>query len=492
VCLVLLGYLGLGRGQPKEPKEPPPKGKPTPGYFGTDTCAQCHTKPPEYVKKPFLCRCTEFTIWKEGDKHQLAFKSLRGERGQRMGKLLGYDATKSPQCLSCHGVVFHDKKLEEDSKEIGFTQEDGVSCVVCHGGYIEWARDHGLAGFLPKWRKYSREKKETEFGMRDLWNPVKRAATCASCHVGNAAEGKILTHDMYAAGHPPLPSFEAATFGDEMPRHWQYLTEKPAEVREILGYSEGEMELTKLVLISGAVSLHDTMDQLGSRAKEAAEATTPDQRVLDFAQFDCYACHHDLKSPSWRQEKGYPGKPGRPGMRPWVTDLVRVAVTQARGGDEAAKESLDLFQTALRKVGRGFDSQPFGDPAAIAPAARELADWASKLGDQLHAQPLRKEDARRILATMTTTYSKKAVDYDSARQLAWAFRVIYREAIGDPSEGIKNALNALDQELKLQLPSGLKRTIEDALPTSLRKLNDYNPEKFKEAMGQLASAMAQK
>ena len=31
---------------------------------------------------------------------------------------------------------------------------------------------------------------------------------CLSCHLGNAREGRVVTHEMYAAGHPPLPGFE--------------------------------------------------------------------------------------------------------------------------------------------------------------------------------------------------------------------------------------------------------------------------------------------
>ena len=62
--------------------------------------------------------------------------------------------------------------------------------------------------------------------MTDLWDPVKRATKCASCHIGNPGEQKVVTHAMYAAGHPPLPGLETATFSDAMPRHWEYLREK--------------------------------------------------------------------------------------------------------------------------------------------------------------------------------------------------------------------------------------------------------------------------
>ena len=38
-----------------------------------------------------------------------------------------------------------------------------------------------------------------------------------------------MTHEMYAAGHPPLPSIEVATFANSIPRHWWLLAEKARE-----------------------------------------------------------------------------------------------------------------------------------------------------------------------------------------------------------------------------------------------------------------------
>ena len=35
----------------------------------------------------------------------------------------------------------------------------------------------------------------------------------------------MVTHEMYAAGHPPLPGFEIATFCSQMPPHWESAAE---------------------------------------------------------------------------------------------------------------------------------------------------------------------------------------------------------------------------------------------------------------------------
>ena len=46
------------------------------------------------------------------------------------------------------------------------------------------------------------------FVVRD---PVRRTELCLSCHLGSTSENKMVTHAMYAAGHPPLPGFEMET-----------------------------------------------------------------------------------------------------------------------------------------------------------------------------------------------------------------------------------------------------------------------------------------
>ena len=100
-----------------------------------------------------------------------------------------------------------------------------------------------------------------------------------------------------------------------MPRHWQYLREKPEEARElILKKKRVDREQTRLVLVGAAVNLRESMRLLRDQAAECAKATDPDKRALDFASFDCYACHHDLQSKSWRQKRPAAGRPGRPPM----------------------------------------------------------------------------------------------------------------------------------------------------------------------------------
>jgi hypothetical protein len=458
-------------------------------YAGTETCAMCHTDGPK-TGKAFLCRLTEFQEWRKGDKHQDAYKALQCDRGKRMGERLGYgaDPSKWDACLTCHGVLIRDKKVKEEStKDGGFTLDDGVSCVVCHGPHAEWVKEHWFQ--VNKWRALSREAKEKNSGMTDLWDPVKRAALCASCHIGNAEEGKVVTHEMYAAGHPPLPGFEVAAFSDEMPRHWQYLREKPAEVQKLLKFDGKEREQTKLALVGAAVSLRTTMLLLADDAGRSAQAKDADDRGLDFASFDCYACHHDLTSPSWRQERGFEGKPGRPSARSWSTALVRLAVAHIAENDADADRRLAEFDKALKRVHDGFSAQPFGDAGQIGEAARDLARWADDLAGKVDKAPCDEASARRVLRRLPKIYQAKAVDYDSARELAWALRVIYGELVPKQDPEVKAALDGLNEELRLNFPSRKECAISQDLGKSLEALNKYDPEKFKKVLAQVAGRL---
>ena len=154
---------------------------------------------------------TEYAAWKTQDKHAQAYAVLKGPRGVQMQQVLGLDVTKEAAgCLNCHAMNY----LTQQGRQ--FTIEEGVSCGGCHGPSEHWFGDHQR----PDWRKLSPAEKEAK-GMLDVRDPLKRAELCLSCHVGNAREGKVITHAMYAAGHPPLPAMEIATFAKNQPQHWR-------------------------------------------------------------------------------------------------------------------------------------------------------------------------------------------------------------------------------------------------------------------------------
>jgi hypothetical protein len=431
------------------------------------------------------------------DKHVDAYGVLSQPRGKKMGNTLGWEVATNDACVACHGVVMKDGNAKDKNFKL---ENEGVSCCVCHGPFKEWITQHGAYPDIDKWRKFDHFYKEAHYGMTNLWNLAERAELCVSCHVGASqraagpfqAPVKFVTHKMYAAGHPPLPSFEVATFSDQMPRHWQYRREKDAPMRQLLHHDGKDLEQTHLIVVGAAVSLRESMRLLADQARECVRATDPEKATLDFANFDCYACHHDLKSPSWRQKRGLTGTLGRVPMRPIPTALVKLAVRHVSGGKEGDKREA-AFSQLLKGVEEGFNKQPFGDPGTIAPAAAQLAEWADGLAKELNekGKDFDKEAVARLLALLPRIAQEKAPDYDSARQIAWAYRTMQNEYCevtkAKPPETVRKAVEDLDSQLKLVLPAGRKASIDTQLGECLAARNQYDPEKFEKAMRELAA-----
>src|SRR5262249_2398971 len=154
---------------------------------------------------------------------------------------------------------------------------------------------------------------------------------------------------------------EVSKFSNAMPRHWQYLAEKDSAVQKILDYDpkKGNLEQAELVVIGAAVSLRESMRLLAGQAGEGG-APDVEKPWPELAQFDCYACHHDLRPRSWRQQRGYAGRPGRPDMRPWTLALVPLAVHHAAGSDAKAAATLSAeFQAKRKAVVAAFNARPF-------------------------------------------------------------------------------------------------------------------------------------
>jgi hypothetical protein len=144
----------------------------------------------------------------------------------------------------------------------------------------------------------------------------------------------------------------------------------------------------------------------------------------EFAQFDCYACHHDLRSVNWRQGVQAAGRPGRPRLTAWPAALAGAASLAAGDGGEFGELETSLSAAVVRA--------PFGDAADLAADARRLAERSDALADALERgewNPEQRQAAMaRILDVCDGTVPTLA-DYDSARQYAWGFAVLYAESL---------------------------------------------------------------
>ena len=417
-----------------------------------------------------ICKMDEYQVWHESDRHEYAFhwpinvspqrrdaKDQRHENGARFLLLAGQRAQEivdrlqikdlqKSACVNCHTLPVP-KDIPADRFVPG---TDGVTCVACHGAVQDWAPRHQAVND-PQWRKLTRKEKERDYGMVDLWNPVTHASKCLSCHIGNAAERKVITHEMYAAGHPALPGIEVAAFGDLEPRHWRYLREKPRSIQQFLGFDRRRMEQTELVVASAIVALRESMKlyvagfQMGGPSERAASGWP------DFARYDCYACHHELQAfgPSSRADPtGESGAIGRPTIPNWSQVLVGLGVEAV--DPKVAAGRLAHIKSLLRRFREALRAQPFGDRELASKVALEIVDWSNPVLTELEAMTEAHEGAadrvidRKVaiglLHRLCQIGRESALDYDAARQVAWAFRTIYREVVPTPSDRLPDAL----------------------------------------------------
>ncbi|HEX7448201.1 MAG TPA: hypothetical protein VF306_11680, partial [Pirellulales bacterium] len=236
---------------------------------------------------------------------------------------------------------------------------------------------------------------------------------------------------------------------------------------------------------------------------EQAAAVEPGQWP-DFAMFDCQMCHHELQSPSWRQrrlaDERLGPRPGQPRMRQWPTVLVELGIGHVHRGDaEARQQAREEFAELLTEFQHTFDGTAWGSSRAadnrLPSAAGALLDWLGDLSEQLYGASYDGSDARDLLIELCALGDQPSLDYDAARELAWAL-----EAIGSalPSgeaplaDDWQRALAALDRELLLDLPATQQRGILDPLRqrAAYEAIGNYDPANVRRRFADVAKALS--
>lgn len=391
---VLLGVLlGLLAGKARGDARPP--------YVGAGACAasNCHgSVVPRGDSK--LSIQNEYITWYKQDRHAKAYAVLLDERSfdiaRRLGMVSGGDpatwlvrASHPERCLACH-------TLDVPAAERGpqFDVRDGVSCEACHGPAGGWIDRHAEAGWTPE--------RSIALGMVDTRDPARAADICLACHLGSA--GKRVDHDLIAAGHPALV-FELDTFAANLPAHWK-------EHEANAGWFRAGPWVA-----GQAVTL-----------RAAARNLTRQVRATgwpDFAAYDCYSCHHDLRPESrWRQDRSG-GVPGRP---PWEESRYAVLSDLVRGVAPDLAGPLDVAVRRLEQTAREGPGAP--GLAAAAEAVATVADRFLARGTPL--------DAAGVDQTMRTIVGDgnrlAYAGFRTAQQVAWALdslAVARRQLAGD-------------------------------------------------------------
>ncbi|MCA9212643.1 MAG: hypothetical protein KDB27_06250, partial [Planctomycetales bacterium] len=343
-------------------------------------------------------------------------------------------------CLTCHGGY------SEGTNQLGFERPGeknkltkkptviriGIYCFTCHQdpevSDERWRKQH-----TNSWRNQGQlltPDEKTATGLHDLTSMSKQAALCMDCHVGNKQKGMFVTHEMYVAGHPPLPPFELETFCDAMPKHWK----SPEEVHDTL-------ESNRLVLNDyfaknyGPLSTSEEKkeepivpsEQMWNTQKVLVGALVARQKTLglyqsdafpDFATFDCSACHHELRTGSLRQQRQAIGNPGRPRESEWQFVLLNEAYGMATLTGSVHDDN--LFDH--------FASRPFGDLVHIRESSK---DWVTSVDtNSLDRAKITRSKALSVFHQLLNKPEDELITYDSARQLIWALQSIAKDFKG--------------------------------------------------------------
>ncbi|HBY62792.1 MAG TPA: hypothetical protein DEH78_23460, partial [Solibacterales bacterium] len=324
-------------------------------YIGAGGCASsnCHGGTVAAEESANRIQGNEYALWAVPDRHSKASKVLSDPRSKRMAEILRIaNPMTDRQCTSCHLVGSPER-----------VTSDGVACEGCHGPAEKWLGPH---------TQKNSHAASVAAGMIDTKDLAVRARTCLGCHLGDSQ--RVVTHEMIAAGHPDLV-FELDTFTAAQPAHH----------REPKAGAGNAMPRVRIWAVGQAVALSEGMKHLARRAA----AQWP-----EFAEMECYQCHHDLRAESWRIQRGYAGrKPGALQVNLSRWDVARVLLAQAAGEQGAGVEA------AFNALASLVAERPF-DGAGIGAAANRVAQQAEAMAARFAKQEFTGAAARGLVRAL--------------------------------------------------------------------------------------------
>jgi hypothetical protein len=302
----------------------------------------------------------EYATWIENDKHARAYLVLFSNRSRQIEKnLYGLKsiALARPEgnvlCLKCH---VHPQADREAVVDAGKIFPDGVSCEACHGPAEKWLSLH----FHNSWKHKTSAAKDA-WGMYDTRSILGRARLCVDCHVGTPAAD--VNHDLLAAGHPRL-RFEFGAYHANMPRHWSDARDKDPDA-DPRGRPDFE---ARVWFVGQAVTAQAALNLLAARA-DRKNGPWP-----EFAEYDCFSCHHDLQDSRSRHQRTR--LPGALSWESWYTLMTPRALA---GSDERDSKRLEKSLASLR-----LEMEKTGsNRARIARQAGEAADLLKSAAHKL-------------------------------------------------------------------------------------------------------------
>jgi hypothetical protein len=363
MATVVAALLGDGARLPLPAQAPAPKNAAAQvgNYLGVVSCASssCHgsAKPlsgfdaKQNKRVGYAVKQNEYFIWGKQDRHARAYNVLLEERSKIIARNMRLkSAHESPLCLDCHAL-----NVPKERQGRLLDRTEGVSCEACHGPAGGWILNHT--------EKDSHERSVKKLGMKDLRDPITRTETCLGCHLGT--ESKSVDHELIAAGHPDLV-FELDNFSGAMPPHW--------EAKEEIDGARGWM-------IGQVVAFREGLLQLARRARS--------RNWPEFAEMDCFGCHHALKQGGWRRDGALKVAPGLPAWSPARFVMLRhIVEVFARAEAEGLHAQASQLSSTVAKSGM--------NGAAVAAVASRMAGSVNRVLEKLAKVSVDQKAARRV------------------------------------------------------------------------------------------------
>ena len=313
-------------------------------------------------------------------------------------------------------------------------------------------------------------------GFYDLENSALAARVCLSCHFGNPEESKWITHEMYAAGHPPLPPLDLGKFLDETSnKHWMTLEEKSSRLATLKSPIDEQLEDDRVNYLrnhlttdnpdlnqtiqthfrktqqsrigqwTANLNYHDLLDQQAHAATNWG----------DYALYDCAGCHQTLYK-KIRGIVGSPGRvqgrvPGRPQGPLWTKPLL----------SSPGESQFMQLVTLQDLIDEALNAKPFGDRGKIQSAIEGSASDRAKAKYQLiemASQPLDPIGADEWLRGFLKQRQGMLGNRWVANQTYWTLEMYFEDLANvskaiHPQEVKNQKFQARFQELKSNAPS---------------------------------------
>lgn len=401
----------------------------------TQSCASasCHGSIQDDIR-PEKIRADEYFVWLN-DPHANAFQVLTEKRSRAIFQNLGVaDEDLKPlpgrgdefvkQFKNCRGCHESNQHLAEstDLKTAPLAIAEGVSCESCHGRADQWLHAH----YQADWSRAVTDQSKKEMGLIGTHDLTTRIKQCSTCHIGSD-RGEV-NHDLIAAGHPAL-RFEYVWYLSRLPQHW-----KPDRQTAL---KKNKISPTQVWLTGQLVTSITSFEQLERRLSGSGFQPT----LPELADYNCFACHHDLQRSSWRQVRGFPTIRGTGKTNPylgipwgnWNLGLIPMLADQF-GTKESKSSSLAFtdFVEAIQARTRSSNTKLIEQSQKL---RKSLEGWLQALDQN--------PDIDQLLSLICKQNPQQVVsDWDKTANILLGFAASYRSENEVP-ERLKQGMNSI-------------------------------------------------